>query len=92
MAPMVHCRHQTDELPLVSHQLEVACSERPAEEGDGASRLVEDSTKPHTRGVAVHHEQLVEVRHLDDGPGGECALERIEGRLGLLILGERVAV
>ena len=74
---MAHSLHQPDQLPLVGRQLEVARSERPAEEGDGAGLLVKDITKPHTGGVAVHHEQLVEVRHLEDGPGGECALERL---------------
>jgi len=65
---------ETDELSLVGCQFEVARSERPAEEGDGAGLLMKDSAKPHAGGVAVHHEQLIEVRHQEDGPGGERAL------------------
>ena len=62
-----------------------------AEEGEGSGALVEDGAKPRTRSVAVHHEALVEVRHLEYGARGEGALKRPERHLGVLVPSERVA-
>jgi hypothetical protein len=44
-----------------------------AEEGDRSLLLVQNGTKPRTRGVAVHHERLVKV--------GELNRHRREGAL-----------
>ena len=52
---------------------------------------MKDGTKPDTRGIAVHREEVVEVGHLKDRPRGEGALERQEGRLGFGVLSERVS-
>jgi hypothetical protein len=46
---------------------------------------VKDSTEPHTQSIPVHHEQLVEVRHLEHGPSGEGTLQRLEGLLSLCV-------
>ena len=70
---------QPDELPLISGELEVAGGERPAEEGERPGALVKDGTEPRTRGVVVHGERPVEIRHLKDRTGSEGALERPEG-------------
>jgi hypothetical protein len=51
---------------------------------------VKDSAEPHTRSVAFHHEQLVEVEHLEHGPGSEGALQRLEGLRSLRVPVERV--
>ena len=79
---MTNNLHQTNELALIRSELEVSSNKRSAEESEGSGALVEDSTKPRTRSVAVHHEALVEVRHLEDWAGGEGALKRPERRLG----------
>ena len=63
---------------------------RPAEEREGTGALVKDGAEPRSRSVVVDHEHLVEVGHLQNRPGGEGALERREGRLGLIVLGERI--
>jgi hypothetical protein len=44
---------------------------------------VKDGAKPRARGIAVHDEQLVEVRHLEDWPCRKGLLEGLEylGRL-----------
>ena len=57
-APVAHSLHQTDELLLISRELEMARGERPAEECERASTLVENGAKPHAGCVAVHHESL----------------------------------
>ena len=74
--------HQTNELVLIRSELEMSSSRLSAEESEGSGALVEDGTKPRTRSVAVHHEALVEVRHLEYWAGGEGALKRPERRLG----------
>jgi hypothetical protein len=74
---------QADELPLVSHKLVMACGERAAEVRQQPVAMVEDSAKPHARGVAVHHENLVEAGHLENGPYRKSLLEGLE-RLGRL--------
>ena len=55
-ALVAHSLHQPDELPLVSHELEMARGERPAEERERSHTLVENGAKPHVGHVAVHHE------------------------------------
>jgi len=83
--------HQANELALIRSELEMPSSKWPAEEGEGSGALVEDGTKPGTRSVAVHHEALVEVRHLEYGAGGEGALKRSELSLGVLVPSERIS-
>ena len=69
----------------------MAFGERSTEESDGASILVEDGTEPHAGGVAVPHEQFIKVRHLEDGPGGQGMLGRLEGLLSLRVPGECIS-
>jgi hypothetical protein len=52
---------------------------------------VKDNAEPHTRSIVVHHEQLVEVRHLEHGPSGEGALQRLEGLSNLCVPVEHVS-
>jgi hypothetical protein len=51
---------------------------------------VEDGTEANARGVAVHHERHVEVRHLEDGSRRERPLESRDFRSRLLVPGEGV--
>jgi hypothetical protein len=39
---------------------------------------VKDGSKPRARGIAVHDEPLVEVRHLEDWPCRKGLLEGLE--------------
>jgi len=88
--PVAHSLHQTDKLAFVRRQLEMTSGERPAEERERPGALVEDGAEPHTGGVAVHHEQLAEVGHLEDGPGRDGAFERLEGLLGVRVPDESI--
>lgn len=70
-----HSLDEADELPLISRELGVLRSHRPAEEGDQALALVKNSPKAQARGVAVHDEGLGEVRQLEDWRGRQGTLE-----------------
>jgi hypothetical protein len=48
-------------------------------EGEGTGALMEDHPEPRPLGITVHRERPVEVRQMEDGGSGECALEGIEG-------------
>jgi hypothetical protein len=58
---VAHNLHQTDEVLLVSRQLQMSSGERAAEERDGSGALVEHNAEPDARRVAVDDEELVEV-------------------------------
>ena len=72
--PVAHGLHQAKELPLIGGELKMAHGERPAKERERSVALMKDSAKPHTRGVAVHDERAVEVKHLEDGTRRERPL------------------
>ena len=59
---MSNCLHQTNELPLVGRQLEVASGEGSAEEGEGSSVLVQDSTKPRTTNCLILEPDLAKYK------------------------------
>lgn len=61
---MAHRLDQPNELPLIHGELEVAHGVGSVEECKGLGAPVEDGTKPRARGIVVHCEDLVEVRHL----------------------------
>ena len=88
---MPHSLHQPDELTLVGGKLEMASGERPAEESEGSRALMKDGAEPRAGRVAVDDEDLVEIGHLEHGARGERALERLEGRLGVVVPLERVS-
>ena len=90
-SPVMNSLHQTNELALICSELKMSSSKRSAEESKGSAALVEDGTKSRTRSIAIHHEALVEVRHLKYRADGEGALKRPERRLGVLIPSERVS-
>lgn len=79
--PVAHSLDRTDELALVRRELVMTGGKRPAKEGQWPIALVKDGAKPHARGIAIHDEQLVEVRHLEDWPWRKGLLEGLE-RLG----------
>ena len=68
----------------------MADSERPAAIGEGSSALVKDGTEPRTRRVAIHDEEPVEVRHLQDWPRSEGGLERLKRRGRVVVPSKRV--
>ena len=91
-APVAHDLYQADELPLVGRELVMARGERPAEESERACALMKDGAEPHAGGVAVHREQLVEVRHMEDRSRGESLLEALENLSRLGVPGEGAAM
>ena len=76
--PVAHSLHQADELPLVCRQLVMASGKGTAEESQRPLSLMQDGAETDTGCIAVHDEQLVEVRHLEDGPCREGLLEGLE--------------
>jgi len=90
-SPMMNGLHQPDEFALISRKLEMADSERPAAVGEGSSALVKDGTKPRTRRVAIHDEEPVEVRHLQDWPRSEGGLECLKRRGRVVVPSKRVS-
>jgi hypothetical protein len=87
---MAHGMNQPDELALVRRELKMASGERPTEEGQRPLPLIEDGAEPDARGVAVHDEWPIEIRHLEHGPCRERPLKRLEGLCGLRVPGEGV--
>lgn len=61
-APMAHNLDENDELPLIYSWLRMMRANGTAEEGDGSAALVEHSTEPGSRRVAVDDEAGGEVR------------------------------
>jgi hypothetical protein len=70
----------------------MSSGERMAEERDGFGTLVEHSNDPNAGRIPVDDEELVEVRHLENGSRREGALKRLERVLHLLVPCEGVAV
>ena len=68
----------------------MACGEGPTEERKRPVTLMKDGAKPHARGIAVHHEQTVEVGPLEDGTRREGPRESLKRLSGLRIPGEGV--
>jgi hypothetical protein len=89
-APMLHGLHESDQFTLVCGQFVVSRCHLPAEESHGPNALVEDGVEIVTRGVAFNDEHSVEVGQLEHRSHHECALESLEGRLGLGGPGEAV--
>ena len=88
---MAHRLNQPNKLALVGRELVMASGEGAAEEGERSLALVEDGAEADARGVAVHHERHIKVRHLEDGSRRERPLESLECRSRLLVPGEGVA-
>jgi hypothetical protein len=84
--PVSHRLHQPDDFTLVRGELGVLGCDYLAEEGDRSLLLVQNGTKPHTRGVAVHHEHLVKVGELNrhHREGALEGVKRIRGCLAPL--------
>jgi hypothetical protein len=89
---MAHCLNQPNQLALIRGEFHVAWCKWFAKESERYRALVKYGTEPHTRGITVDCEALVEVRHLEHGSGGERRLERLECCCCLLIPRERVSV
>jgi hypothetical protein len=83
--PVSHRLNQPNELPLVCCQLQMPGGKRSAEERDGSGSLVEHGAKPNPGRVAVDDEQLVEVRHLEDGSSRQGAFKCLERVLRVLV-------
>lgn len=88
--PVANGLHKADQLMLIGHQLEVVCSKRLAEEGERFVILVEYGAKPCIGGVIIDDERLVKDWHLEDGAGGQGALQCLERYIGLVRPGEGV--
>ena len=58
---------EPDQLSFISRELEMTCSERPAEEGERSVVLVENRAEPSAGCITVHGELLCEVGHLEYG-------------------------
>lgn len=81
--------HLADQLSLVCCQLEMASNERSTDESEGSSTLVYYCAEPHAQCIVVDHERFVEVGHLQNRACGQDTFQRLEGRLGNVILRER---
>lgn len=93
--PMANRLHRPDQFPLIGGKLQVMSHEQATEEGEGTDALMEDRPKPIPQGITVHREWPVEVGQMEDGGGGECALEGVEGHgclgnLGKALLPEQL--
>jgi hypothetical protein len=86
--PMTNSLDQPNELALISWQLGVVRSDRPAEECYGTVSLVQHSAKPSAGRIAVHHEPFAEVRKLKERCGDQRRLEGDESLLGVCCPGE----
>jgi hypothetical protein len=83
---------QTDELALIGHKFGVVWRDLLAEEGEGATTLMTNSTEAQPGRVAFDNEVVAEVRQLKQWRRGErwlrcrgeCWLQHVEGRLHLL--------
>jgi hypothetical protein len=87
---MAHRLNKPNQLALICYHFEVACGERPAEEGYGRAILMEHGTEARSGGVAVHDECGGEVRKVQDWGGDEGRLEVGEGGLNDIRPLERV--
>ena len=87
---MAHRLNKPDQLPLIRRHFEVACGERPAEEGYGRAILMQHGSEARSGGVAVHDECDGEVRKVQDWCGGEGSLEGGEGGVSRVRPLERV--
>ena len=82
--PVAYGLDEPDQLTFISRELEMTCSERPAEEGERSVVLVENCAEPDARRITVHGELLCEVSHLEYGAYRQSLLERLEHHVRLI--------
>lgn len=81
---MAHDPCKADKLSFIGSELQMVRCEGSAEECKGYHILMQHGAKPHTGGVAVQDEELVEARHLEHRPRGQGVLECLERRVCLV--------
>ena len=80
--------HQPNELLLICCQSAVTRGDRPAEIGDRVVLLQQDRTEAVCGGVALHDEDLGEIRQRQHRGRCHGCLECLEGCLGVIIPGK----
>ena len=81
---------EPDQLMFINRELEMTCSERPAEEDERSVVLVENRAEPNAGRITVHGELLCKVGHLEYGAYRQSPLERLEHHLCLIGLSEHI--
>jgi hypothetical protein len=68
----------------------MASGEGAGEKDQRSFALMEDGAEADARGIAVHHERAIEVRHLEHGPRREHPLEGLECLIRIRVPGESI--